>query len=113
MIRQFANDTCAALPGATLQHPFGPETDTWKTGGKIFALVAVEGVSLKCPDADTAAMLIDVGVAVPAPYLKRGGWVRINWSSVEAGGMSRDDLAGRLEQSHEAIVQSLPKRLRP
>jgi predicted DNA-binding protein (MmcQ/YjbR family) len=108
-------DFCTALPGAELTHPFGPQTDTWKVGGKIFALVSGsgEGVVLKCGDAEQAAFLIDIGVARPAPYLKRGGWVLIPWEILEAGAVDAADMDHRLRQSYDTVVAGLPKRLRP
>lgn len=115
MDRSFPNTVCAALPGAVLEHPFNPGTDTWKVGGKIFALItpAGNGITLKCPDAETAAFLIEIGLAKTAPYLKRGGWVQILWSTLDDGRMEADDLADRLRAAHATIVASLPKRLRP
>lgn len=105
--------TCARLPGARLEHPFGPEVDVWKVGGKIFALSGDLGVSLKAADRDSAAFLIDIGVAVPAPYLKRGSWMMIPWASLEGGTIAPEDLAARLEVSHATVCANLPKRLRP
>jgi len=108
-------ETCAALPGAVLEHPFGPQTDTWKVGGKIVALASGvgDGVILKCADPEQAAFLIEIGLARPAPYLKRGGWVLFPWDALDEGGIAPDDLADRLRQSHATVVASLPKRLRP
>jgi predicted DNA-binding protein (MmcQ/YjbR family) len=113
--RAHPGEVCAALPGAVCDHPFGPDTDTWKVGGKIFALVAPHGsgVVLKCADGAQAAFLIEIGVARPAPYLKRGGWVLIPWEVLDAEDMAPRDLAERLAVSHRRVVAGLPKRLRP
>ncbi len=100
---------CAALPGASCSQPFGPEADVWKLAGKIFAIVSTMGggVSVKCRDAETAHLLIEMGRATPAPYLPRGGWVRIM-----PGTMPPDELAERIATSYAVIRASLPKRLR-
>ncbi|WP_392354254.1 MmcQ/YjbR family DNA-binding protein [Brevundimonas sp. LF-1] len=44
-------EACLALPGATMDHPFGPGHDAYKVGGKMFALIGAEGgLSLKVSD---------------------------------------------------------------
>ncbi len=37
MDRAGVGKVCLALPGATLDHPFGDDYDAWKVGGKMFA----------------------------------------------------------------------------
>ncbi len=43
-------DHALALPGATEDQPFGPDTLVFRVGGKIFALLALDAatVNLKC-----------------------------------------------------------------
>ena len=107
MDRDAVNAHCAALPGAEKSDPWGDGHDCWKVGGKMFAVmgVAKDGVTLKCPDTDVAAMLIDVGRAERAPYLPRGGWVLVRW-----GGMDADELSERLTTSYLTVRRSLTKR---
>src|SRR5258708_35840874 len=40
--------TCRGLPGATEGYPFGEGALVFKVGGKMFAILSAEGVSLKC-----------------------------------------------------------------
>jgi predicted DNA-binding protein (MmcQ/YjbR family) len=103
-----AMNICAALPGATVSQPFDAETEVWKVGGKIFALIGKNAVSLKCKDAETAAFLIEIGHARRAPYLPRGGWVQFDHNT-----LAPDELAERLTTSHATIVSKLPKNARP
>lgn len=112
-MRILVRDIASALPGATQDQNFGPGQDSWKVGGKLFAIAGTDGVSVKCADPDTAAMLIDIGRAEPAPYLPRGGWVRLSSAALEAGTITTDDIAHRLRISFDTVVASLPKRLRP
>ena len=112
-MRDTVKSLACALPGATVDHNFGPEIDSWKVGGKLFAIAGAEGVSVKCPDRETAAMLVEVGQAEPAPYLAHAGWVRVTGQALEDGTVTKDDLVHRLRVSHETIVASLPKRARP
>ncbi|HHC29010.1 MAG TPA: MmcQ/YjbR family DNA-binding protein, partial [Rhodobacterales bacterium] len=86
MMRDRANATCAALPGAECSAPFGPGHDIWKVAGKIFAAMGAEGrgVSVKCPDVETAEMLRDAGVARQAPYFHKS-WVLVPFETADAG----------------------------
>jgi predicted DNA-binding protein (MmcQ/YjbR family) len=103
---------CAAHPGATLSGP--GELDAWKVGGKMFACFGhvdqraanVEHASVKCPDVETAAMLIDAGAATKAPYFHRS-WVQLALPSLEP-----EEAAHRIGVSYDTIRKSLPKSVR-
>ncbi|MET0183605.1 MAG: MmcQ/YjbR family DNA-binding protein [Caulobacterales bacterium] len=103
-------DACAlALPGATLDFPFG-DTPIYKVCGKMFAASeavkpGVEcAVSFKCSDMSFALLTEREGIA-PAPYLQRAKWVR-----VEIGAMDADEIKERLAEAHRLIVAKLPKK---
>jgi len=104
--RDLVTRLCRALPGAEWSEPFGPGTDVWKVGNKIFAAIGSEnlGVSVKVPDVDTAEMLRDAGIATKAPYFHKT-WVRVPFSAGE------DEIAHRLRVSYDTIRASLPKKL--
>jgi predicted DNA-binding protein (MmcQ/YjbR family) len=106
MSRAFVNAHCATLPGAEVSDPWGGGHDAWKVGGKLFALVGTRdtGVAVKCPDIETASLLIEIGKAERAPYLHRS-WVHLPW------GMPEDELAHRLDMSYRLIRAGLPKRV--
>ncbi len=99
---------CAALPGATPAHP--PELTSWKLGSKMFACFAgdgvKDGVSVKCRDIETAAMLIETGAAMRAPYF-HGSWVRLPYSVT-----SLEEAHHRIAVSCDIIRASLPKAQR-
>ena len=96
---------CAALPGATRAHP--PELISWKVGGKMFACFGGqdgrEGVSVKCPDVETAAMLIEAGAADRAKYFHKS-WVRLHLDSTSAA-----EARHRIVTSYDAVRASLKK----
>ncbi|MEO0677199.1 MAG: MmcQ/YjbR family DNA-binding protein [Pseudomonadota bacterium] len=97
---------CGALPGATLALP--PELISWKVGGKMFACIAGgespgDGVSVKCADTDIAAMLIDAGEAVRAPYFHKS-WVRLPFEATDHGTAQH-----RINVSYDIIRKSLKK----
>ena len=103
--REAVNALCAALPGAEWSESFGPGHDVWKVGGKMFAAMgaADPGVSLKTPDVETAAMLIDAGVGERARYFHRS-WVRL------PEGAARDELRHRVEASYDIVRAGLTRR---
>lgn len=108
MSRAFANDHCARLPGATLSDPWGGGHDTWKVGGKIFATAGASddfGLAVKCPDIETAQLLIEMGRAVRAPYFHRS-WVALPWGLVPDA-----ELAERIDTSYALIRASLPRKI--
>jgi len=106
MSRAIVNAHCATLPGAEVSDSWGGGHDAWKVGGKLFAVVGSmdTGVSVKCADVETAALLIDLGRAERAPYFHRS-WVHLPWGVVDA-----PELRDRLTLSYRIIRGGLPKR---
>jgi predicted DNA-binding protein (MmcQ/YjbR family) len=96
---------CAGLPGAEASDPWGGGHDAWKVGGKMFACLGATdpGVSVKCADVETAALLIETGVAERAPYFHRS-WVRLPET------VGDDELAHRVRASYALIRAGLPKK---
>jgi predicted DNA-binding protein (MmcQ/YjbR family) len=103
---------CAAHPGAVLSGP--GELDAWKVGSRMFACFGhvdrreanTEHASVKCPDVETAAMLIDAGAARKAPYFHRS-WVQLDLARLEPG-----EAAHRIAVSYDTVRRSLPKSVR-
>jgi predicted DNA-binding protein (MmcQ/YjbR family) len=104
--RETANDICRALPGAEWSEPFGPGHDVWKVGGKMYLVGGSQddGVSVKCPDVETAQMLRDSGVGTKAPYL-HASWIRLPADT------DMDELRHRIVVSYDTIRASLTKKL--
>lgn len=107
MNRETVNAICRALPGAECSDPWGGGHDAWKVGGKMFACIGtvMEGVSVKTPSIEDAALLIELGRASPAPYF-HGSWVLVNW-----GAVPRDELRDRIEISYQIVRGRLPKKV--
>ena len=108
MTRAVVNAHCATLPGAEVSDPWGGGHDSWKVGGKLFANVgasADHGVAVKCADVETAALLIEMGRALRAPY-HHTSWVRIPWRLVPD-----DELRDRIDISYRIIRSGLPKKV--
>ena len=106
MSREEVNAICRALPGAEVSDPWGGGHDAWKIGGKMFACIGAvtPGVSVKCPDVETAELLIELGRAERAPYFHRS-WVLVPWGKVDS-----DELRHRLEVAYATIRGGLTKK---
>lgn len=106
MFARLVDTHCAMLPGAEKSQPFGPDTQVWKIGGKMFAAYTEDGngVSVKAADGPTAQLLIQQGLASSAPYLKRGGWVMFPWEDTPP-----EEIRRRLTESYAIVRASLPR----
>lgn len=108
MTRDEVNKICAALPGATLEHPWGDDHDAWKLCGKMFAGIGSIGecVSVKTPSIEEASFLIELGRATKAKYFHR------SWVSVPLGGaVAHDEMRDRIHASYSIIRKGLTKKL--
>ena len=111
-LRALVNETCRALPGAEWSDPWGGGHDAWKVGGKLFAVIgasADHGVSVKCPDVDTARLLIELGRAERAPYF-HASWVRLPWHLMPDP-VPAAELAERIGTSYRIVRAGLPKKV--
>ena len=102
---------CAGLPGAAEDYPFGDGVAVFKVGGKMFALVPLDGeqsVNLKC-DPDLAVELRERYAAVQPGYHQN----KRHWNTIVLDSTIDDDeLAGMVEDSYELVVRALPRRVR-
>jgi predicted DNA-binding protein (MmcQ/YjbR family) len=105
MTRNTVTEICLDLPGAEVSDPWGGGHDAWKVGGKMFACIGStgHGVSVKCPDIETAQMLIEVGAARHAPYFHQ------SWVLLPLDG-ARDELRHRIETSDDIVRAGLTKK---
>lgn len=112
MTREAFDALCAAHAGAVLSGP--GELDAWKVGGKMFACFGhqeqraanTQHVSVKCPDVETATMLIEAGVARKAPYF------HCSWVQLDLPALDTDEAAHRITVSYDMVRRGLPKSVR-
>jgi len=106
MTRDELNAICAALPGATLEDPWGGSHDAWKVGGKMFACIGTQtpGIAVKTDSIETASMLIDAGIGTKAPYFHRS-WLLLPWE------VAPDEASHRIETSYRIVREKLPKKV--
>lgn len=99
---------CLRLPAATKVVQW-EGTSVFKVGGKMFALSGGFTASYMFKVSDMAyAMLIEHGVARPAPYLARAKWVQL----VGNNALPDAEITGYLAQAHALIVAKLPRKTR-
>lgn len=107
---------CLAKPGAVPDTPWGDGVVA-KVGGRIFAFLGddadgIGGIGLKCGrTADEAGELrlrFPDSVSVMA-YIGRHGWNSIT----NDGAVDDEELRELVDTSYDAVVATLPKRLRP
>jgi predicted DNA-binding protein (MmcQ/YjbR family) len=112
MTRDDVIDFCARLAGAVEDYPFGDGVAVFKVGGRMFALVSLEGdrgfVNLKC-DPDLALELRARHTAVQPGYHAN----KRHWNTVDLDGtVAADDLTDMIEHSYELVVAGLPRAVR-
>lgn len=110
--------THEAIRAFCLQLPAVTETVQWgdnlvfKVAGKIFAIMGLDGaesgLSFKAT-AEEFAALIEIEDIIPAPYLARAKWVRLNRLDV----LPPVELKVRLRTAYDLVVARLPKKTRP
>jgi predicted DNA-binding protein (MmcQ/YjbR family) len=103
---------CLSLPGATLQHSFGP-APIFKVGGKMFAIISVsdtgkpDGVWFKAGEASFEILTKIKGIA-PCPYLTRSHWVAMEGLKP----LKPKELKAYLTRAHALVAKSLSKKKR-
>ena len=103
---------CAALTAATYVNQWGG-AHVYKVGGRIFAIAGFAGPGEAPAFAFKASemayqLLIEHGLARPAPYLARAGWVRL----VSRDALSDADLTAYIAQAHALVTARLTRAAR-
>ena len=103
---------CEQQRGAVEDYPFGDGVAVYKVGGKMFALVNLDGpdgfVNLKC-DPDLALELRDRLDAVRPGYHAD----KRHWNTIDLDvPLDPDDLREMIDHSYELVVAGLTKKAR-
>jgi predicted DNA-binding protein (MmcQ/YjbR family) len=105
-------EICGSFPAAVEDYPFGDGVAVFKVGGRMFALVSLDGdagsVNLKC-DPDVAVDLRARHPAVRPGYHQN----KRHWNTVELDGSIPDEeVEEMIEHSYELVVSQLPRAQR-
>ncbi|MBI1250619.1 MAG: MmcQ/YjbR family DNA-binding protein [Alphaproteobacteria bacterium] len=99
-----------SLPGAELSIKWGDHR-TFVVGGKMFAMLSgPEGpkeLSFKCSDLAFEMLIQEDGI-MPAPYMQRMKWVRLEILQA----LSDAEIRARLKEAHALFAAKLPKKVR-
>ena len=96
-------------PGATEDHPFGPQPLVVKVGGKIFALVSEDAtpldISLKCEPAHAQFLRDSFPAVRPGYHLNKEHWNTVTLD----GSIADDGIRAMIEESYRLVAGSLSK----
>ncbi|WP_163543972.1 MmcQ/YjbR family DNA-binding protein [Occultella kanbiaonis] len=112
---QWCHGVCLDLPSATLDHPFGPDSDVLRVHGRMFALImGVPHISehllvnLKADPVEVPLLIGTHDYVLPAWHMNKKHWI-----SVALGPDADTDLvAGLIEDSYDTVVSRLPAQAR-
>lgn len=108
MAAQVASD----LPGARSCNCFGPSSDVFKVGERIFAIIATSKIpatiNLKC-DPCHALELRSAYPAVTAGYHQN----KTHWNTIRLDGtVPTDELIEMISESHRLVLVGMPRSMR-
>ena len=112
-LHKTAADCAEQLPGAQLEHPFGPAWEVYKVGGKVFMLMTeVPGrpvVILKADPSEAHALREQYSHITPGYHMNKQHWI-----TLRPGGSIRKPLVDELvTESYLLVVENLPRAKRP
>ena len=103
---------CGKLPGSAEDYPFGDGVAVFKVGGRMFALVSLDGdrgsVNLKCDP----GLALELRARYPAV---RPGYHqdKRHWNTVDLdGSIDDDELREMIDHSYGLVVNGLPRSRR-
>lgn len=110
MTPAFFHETALALPGVTFDVKWG--NDGVFSVGKMFAVYgpidsADARYSFKASDI-AFEMLIEQGLAIPAPYMARAKWVQL----AHADALCDAEVAAYLREGHALVAAKLTRKVR-
>lgn len=108
-----ARNRVEELPGAGLEHPFGPDWEVFKVREKVFMLMTeITGepiVIVKADPGDAQALCAQYEDITPGYHMNKKHWV-----TLRPGGTMQKDLVDELvTESYRLVVEKLPPTKRP
>ncbi|MFH9730284.1 MmcQ/YjbR family DNA-binding protein [Streptomyces sp. NPDC017260] len=112
-LHRFAAERAEELPGAHLEHPFGPDWEVFKVRGKVFMLMtSVPGkpVVILKSEPDEAEALRETHADVTRGYHMN----KKHWITLKSGASIDKKLVEELvTESYRLVVGNLPRSNRP
>ncbi|HJZ69930.1 MAG TPA: MmcQ/YjbR family DNA-binding protein [Blastocatellia bacterium] len=98
---------CLSLPHATEDVQWGSDL-LFRISGKIFAVMNLEPphqLAFKCTP-DKFDELIELDGVIPAPYMARNKWVRLE----RPNALGDSEIKSLIKSSYEMVLAKLPKK---
>jgi predicted DNA-binding protein (MmcQ/YjbR family) len=105
-------DVCGDLPGAVEDYPFGDGVAVFKVGGRVFALVSLDGdagsVNLKCNPELALELRARYSAVRPGYHQDKRHWNTVDLD----GSLDDDELREMIDHSYGLVVDGLPRAQR-
>lgn len=112
-LQKHAKDRVEELPGAGLEHPFGPDWDVFKVREKVFMLMTeVTGepiVILKADPQDGNALREEHDDITPGYHMNKQHWITLH----PGGALTKTLINELVTESYLLVVENLPRAKRP
>jgi predicted DNA-binding protein (MmcQ/YjbR family) len=112
-LQTFAAECAEELPGAQLEHPFGPDWEVFKVRGKVFMLMTeVPGrpvVILKADPGEAHALREHYSHITPGYHMNKKHWITLEGGT----GVDKKLVRELVTDSYLLVVSHLPKAEQP
>jgi len=112
-LQKTAADCVEELPGAQLEHPFGPDWEVFKVRGKVFMLMTeVPGrpvVILKAEPGEALALLERNSHITPGYHMNKKHWITLE----DGESIDKTLVEELVTDSYLLVVSGLPKAEQP
>ena len=112
-LQEHARARVDELPGAVLEHPFGPDWEVFKVRDKVFMLMTdVSGepiVILKTDPEDSNALQQQHDDITPGYHMNKKHWITLH----PAGDLQKQLIDDLVTDSYLLVVENLPHAKRP
>jgi len=100
-------DWCGGQHGAKRDNPFGPQTDVYRVGGKIFAMVNDDDsfITVKADPDDALALQQQYDFVRPGYYMNKRHWITVDL----VPDAPLDEIHELIDESYRLVVSSLTK----
>ncbi|GAB2751225.1 MmcQ/YjbR family DNA-binding protein [Salinifilum aidingensis] len=124
-LQETAHERAENLPSVALEHPFGPDWEVYKVGGKVFMLMTdvprhsrvrdgrvVAGqpvVIVKADPSDAAALRQAHADITPGYHLNKRHWITLG----PGGSLTKKRVEELVTDSYRIVLEALPRTRRP
>ena len=112
---EWCRQACLALPGATVDSPFGPDSEVFRIQGKMFALLFHNPrvsehmlVNLKAEPEELPLLIASHDFIQPGFHMNKRHWITVVLGRDADLGFVED----LIDDSYDNVVAGLPARLR-